>query len=489
MIDSNIKFREFSDELSEFAKASVNDLKVIHLNINSLFIKIDEIHDLLDKKEFDLVFLNETKLDNSVPNSRVAHHAYNIHRRDRDYCDSIGFGRHGGGLLVYSKKYLKCSISIARNFEALKLKLTINKQIINFLACYKSPSIHNKDCIQFLESFISTEDPAEPLFIIGDLNMDTSREKENELNHFIKDNNYTNIVNKPTRIRTCFYKKKPNNKDKIKNTSSTLIDVVIHNGLLDTKSDVIGCPFSDHKFVVASFKLKTKEPTHEIILSRNLSAEKLKLIEEKISKQTFSDIDSSITVDEQWTKLKNNLISIIDEVSPLKQVKLKNKERYPWYDLELNKVKSHRDTSYAKAKQSQLPNDWEIYKDARRNFQKLNKSKIIDYFKDKNASYFKKSKKFWDFYKTSVKLKSDQLITEGPNNILINDHLETDPEEIDTVFNKFFTSIKSLSLSSIDQCNEFIKNHLNELKKDGKINIPESGFKFEKFIVFDVAKH
>ena len=117
----------YSDELTEFVKASDNDLKIVHLNINSLYIKIDEIHDLLDKKEFDLMFLNETKLDSSVPNSKVSHHAYNMHRRDRDYSESVGLGRHGGGLIVYSKKYLNCSVSLSKNFEALKLKLKKNK--------------------------------------------------------------------------------------------------------------------------------------------------------------------------------------------------------------------------------------------------------------------------------------------------------------------------------------------------------------------------
>ena len=454
----------YTDELAKFTKLAGKDIKIMHLNINSLFLKIDEIHAILDTKEFDMVFLNETKLDSFIPNTKVCHHGYNIQRRDRDYSDSIGLGKKGGGLIVYTKKYLNCSISISNNFEAIHVKLLTSKKNVNFLACYKSPSIHNTDCIHFLDSYISSIDPAEPLFIVGDLNMNTNSQNGNELVSFIKDNNLDNIVIQPTRVRTCFYK----NRSKMKNTSATHIDVILHNKLLTNKTEVIGCPFSDHKFVVASIKLNLVEPLPTTIWSRNLSEDKLLLIEKELTKMDYSAMDCISTVNEKWLFMKTKIISIIDKISPIKQIKLKNKERYPWNDLELYKVKSFRDISYSKAKKSQNENDWEIYKTARKEFQKLNRSKILEYFSDKNLTHFKNSKKFWNFYKSSVKMKSDQMTMEGPNLVQVNGESESNPEKIATSFNKFFTSIKSLSLSSKEDSHEFIVNHLNDLKKKMK---------------------
>ena len=96
----------YTDELAKFTKLAGKDIKIMHLNINSLFLKIDEIHAILDTKEFDMVFLNETKLDSFIPNTKVCHQGYNIQRRDRDCSDSIGLGKKGGGLIVYTKKYM-----------------------------------------------------------------------------------------------------------------------------------------------------------------------------------------------------------------------------------------------------------------------------------------------------------------------------------------------------------------------------------------------
>ena len=56
-----------------------------------------------------------------------------------------------------------------------------------------------------------------------------------------------NYINGYTRIARSYYEKK--NKFI---TSKTIIDVATHNGesLIETK--VIGCPFSDHHFVIAA---------------------------------------------------------------------------------------------------------------------------------------------------------------------------------------------------------------------------------------------
>ena len=43
-----------------------NNLSIGHLNINSIFSKIDEVIDILNECHFNILFLSETKLDKSV---------------------------------------------------------------------------------------------------------------------------------------------------------------------------------------------------------------------------------------------------------------------------------------------------------------------------------------------------------------------------------------------------------------------------------------
>lgn len=70
-----------------------NNLKIGHLNINSIFGKSDEVVNLLDKCAFDILFISESKIDGSVSSTLFAHAEYRIIRKDRK--------KGGGGLLVY----------------------------------------------------------------------------------------------------------------------------------------------------------------------------------------------------------------------------------------------------------------------------------------------------------------------------------------------------------------------------------------------------
>lgn len=75
----------------------------MHLNINSLFSKCFELNQVLELDNFDLIFLNETKLDESVPNSFFVPTNYNLLRRDRKE-------KGGGGVMVLVKKVIEISI-------------------------------------------------------------------------------------------------------------------------------------------------------------------------------------------------------------------------------------------------------------------------------------------------------------------------------------------------------------------------------------------
>ena len=75
--------------------------------------------------------------------------SYNQIRSDRN--------RNGGGLFILIKNsYLILEQKIFTNFEAVTLKLKINKKICNFIIAYKPPSTNNKMFIEFLEILLFT---------------------------------------------------------------------------------------------------------------------------------------------------------------------------------------------------------------------------------------------------------------------------------------------------------------------------------------------
>ena len=80
----------------------------------------------------------------------------------------------------------------------------------------------------------------------------------------------------------------------------------------------------------------------------------------------------------------------------------------PWFDGELLLLRAKKDKLYAK---------WLVHKDdpsieskfceLKIFYNKLLRKKQIDYFKNKKSNDFKNSKKFWEFYRSHMKLKSD----------------------------------------------------------------------------------
>ena len=68
----------------------------IHLNINSIYNKLDDIKKILDLSIYDLIMINESKLDDSIPENFFLHDKNKLFRRDR--C------RNGGGILMFIRK-------------------------------------------------------------------------------------------------------------------------------------------------------------------------------------------------------------------------------------------------------------------------------------------------------------------------------------------------------------------------------------------------
>ena len=99
--------------------------------------------------------------------------------------------------------------------------------------------------------------------------------------------------------------------------------------------------------------------------------------------------------------------------------------------------------------------------------------KIKDYFANKNIKDFKNYKLYWEFYSASIKVKSCKSEEVLPS-VFIHDNNEYNtPEEIGCIFNTFFTSLSSTSLSSDTDSDFFIdqtflmlkrKNHLKPVK-------------------------
>jgi hypothetical protein len=222
----------YIDKIKKMKSTHPSNLMILHINICSIRTKIQFIDEILLTKNVDVLFISETFLDEDTSVSFYKNVNYNLSlRRDR--------GKHGGGFLVYVRKgYTVREAEKSLDYESIAFTLTANDNNYNFISSYKPPSDPNDKFICHLESLMFNFDPLEPLVIVGDLNMDLLSSAGDELKDFMVNNELKSGVDSPTRIQTNFYKK-----DNTYKTSSTLIDVILHNQDLVAQTMVIECPF------------------------------------------------------------------------------------------------------------------------------------------------------------------------------------------------------------------------------------------------------
>jgi hypothetical protein len=112
--------------------------------------------------------------------------------------------------------------------------------------------------------------------------MDLNDKKGNDLKKFPIDNQLKNYINGSTRIKQVFY-----GKTKSFKTTKTLLDVMIHNQDLVLEAKTVNCSFSDYKFVMASFVIKSQKFERLSKIDRNLCEENVQQIVDEIKKLDF----------------------------------------------------------------------------------------------------------------------------------------------------------------------------------------------------------
>ena len=99
------------DKFEPFCKCG---LHFLHINVNSLLSKIDELRDVVGHTKPAILGITESKLDSSVSDQEVNISGYSILRSDRN--------RYGGGVACYVRADL-CFNIIGETFSQIQLKM------------------------------------------------------------------------------------------------------------------------------------------------------------------------------------------------------------------------------------------------------------------------------------------------------------------------------------------------------------------------------
>ena len=88
----------------EWQAFSNRGLHLIHLNINSLLPKIDELRDIAKRTKAAVIGISESKLDSTVLDPEIYIDNYEILRFDRNW--------HGGGVACYIRSDIFCQMKL-----------------------------------------------------------------------------------------------------------------------------------------------------------------------------------------------------------------------------------------------------------------------------------------------------------------------------------------------------------------------------------------
>ena len=277
------------DKFEPFRKRG---LHFLHINVNSLLSKIDELRDLVGHTKPAILGITESKLDSSVSDQEVNISGYSILRSDRN--------RYGGGVACYVRADLCFNRRnvFSNSIENIFFDLLIPKiKPLSISIFYRPPHVNT-----FLETFandLKLIDLKETeVYFLRDFNInllvnDKFVLKENQSLDFRNLNcplmskykelcqtfSLKEVIQEPTRIRS---------------TTSSLLDHILTNaGWKISQKGVIDVGLLDHQLIYCTRKIiRTKANMHNQIRVRSLKKYTPELLIKELKKINFLSIIS-----------------------------------------------------------------------------------------------------------------------------------------------------------------------------------------------------
>ena len=174
--------------------------KVGHLNIASLPKHIEELKIFLNEITFDVLCINETRLNDLIENRSVEIPGYDIVRRDRN--------RHGGAVAIYIRNnlvYINRKDLMPDILEAICIEVK-KPRMKPLLVCswYRAPDL-SAEIFDHFETFLQkTEHENKDIIFTGDLNCNLLSTETNrttdKLQELIHNYQLKQHITTPTRI-------------------------------------------------------------------------------------------------------------------------------------------------------------------------------------------------------------------------------------------------------------------------------------------------
>ncbi len=427
-------------------------------NIASLPSKMDDFKIFMQNNPVDVMALNETCLDNSIPDTEIHIDGYDVFRKDRN--------RHGGGVAIYIRCNAGYTCKVRKDLMPSELEMIViemkkGKAKPHVIIVWYRPPNTEIELFDHVESTLGkVEFEDKNILLMGDVNCDllaenphcyTKKMKEVSENFHLKQ-----IITEATRVT--------------ENSKSLLDHIYTSCPSNISKSGVLYTGMSDHfgAYTILGKEIKEKIQNHRYSVNRkyaNFDADMFKL---DIANVDWCNVTKHSNIDDAVAEFENIFLDVANKHAPLKRKRVRQKNASPWLTDEILTVMRERDQLKKRASKQNSPHLWDAFRKLRNKVNGMIKKSKRTYLT--NALKTKNSKEIWSNIRHVVPGKNRNTDVTCIN----TDNGEcTNSKDIADVLNEYFANVgpsisKNIPAADISHNNEEVNvnNNINFGFKD-----------------------
>jgi hypothetical protein len=416
-------------------------IKIGHLNVRDLLSrgKKSEIHDLIQRLDFDVFAIGETWLHSEIDNNEISLPGYTTHRSDRPIKRKQ---EKGGGILIYVKDEWNVETkSTAFTNPTDAVKIQIRKQYvkpINIIALYRPGYTPPLFLDQFEKEILCSKSLQS--YFIGDLNYNMKEPitdaNSRAIRSLFTQHDFRQLITEPT------------------THSGSLIDLIIANYPdHNSTSGVITNGISDyHDIVYVVNKKQRFKKIAQTIKARSWKNIDQDSIEQKLSSAPWWSMQYSKNVNKSFELYSSVVKYVLDNYIPIRNITIKYNQP-KWLDSNIASMIQYRDKVKRIAKAENNTETWQYYKQLR-NLVTVVKEKAKCLFIYDSTKKKRTTKESWKLFNNETGRKSKT----PPPKCIIEDSIQyTDTKDIADAFGRFYSNVGEQHQG--EPLNELIQAH------------------------------
>ena len=332
------------------------------LNIRSLVHKVDQLSVILNDENLDILFINESWLNENISTSEICIPGYSCFRYDRP-------AQRGGGVAVYIKDTVNaiCRSDINErhpDIEMIWLEVEVkSKECKTVLTgtIYRPPSSSFEYMNNVIDALDALSTEGLEMILLGDLNFNylanstkdsiTMLERAYTMTQLIKSPTRTALVKDPETNQLCL--------------TTSLIDVILSTCPdVHTFATVKPCSLSDHDLIKTQIAFLVLR-RHRTITYRHYSRfSKDQFRSDIMDSVIFTNVTKMHHTQNAWKQFKAEFDEISTKHAPMRTSRMKIRNK-PWVTQDVVKEIYKRNHLYNQAKINKDEISMKVYKQQR----------------------------------------------------------------------------------------------------------------------------